>query len=132
MVARLLIFLSLLGFASVAAKATTLEAAAGIFVGHRIERLTYPTREVRHYKEISIYEADGTYWTRLERDDGEVFVMTGSLSFDADGSWISNDGPHFRANLRGNALIVYIDWHRYGIPAVVQSMTHRVDALPGG
>jgi hypothetical protein len=110
--------------------AEPLAGVAGIYTGQRIERFDYPDHFIRRYEEISIYAEDGSFWTRLERNDGEVFIMTGNLTFDSSGAWISNQGPHFRADLRGNALIVYVDWHRYGFPAVVQSMTHRVDTLP--
>lgn len=110
--------------------ATPPSSVAGIYVGQRIERTDYPAHYIRRYEEISIYSEDGNFWTRLERDDGEVFIMTGNLTFDSSGAWISNQGPQFRADLRGNALVVYVDWHRYGYPTVVQSMTHRVDTLP--
>jgi len=125
-----LIILSLLGWFCSTAAAATMEEFAGCYVGHRIERWSYPTREVRHFDEITIYETDGSYWTRLQAADGAVYILTGYLSFNADGSWEANNGQHWRADFRGNTLTIFVDWRPFGIGAVVQSMTHRVNIIP--
>jgi hypothetical protein len=106
----------------------TPEEFAGTYVGKR----TYILSDNEHqiFNEISIYNSDGSYVTRLEDKFGLVYYDEGSITFDANGGWTSNSGPKFHADFRGNALVVFVDWRTMGGLGVVHSVTHWIGPVP--
>lgn len=117
-------------FAAIESSALTIQDVAGVYIGKRVE--TYPMFTAR-FEQIDIIQADGHWDTYLYADEFPSPVhFSGTLAFNADGTFTIGDDGTGRVSLHGRHLSILIHYIDFGVyPEItIEIKSHRTDKIP--